>query len=123
MLTIDEYIAKMKRADKMDEFDYLKQSENMAAVIKYVMTYFNEYLTLETCDAEAIKLKHKRDKLEQEIESKYPKSKDFILNFHLQNRIGIHKEVKNGLKACHISLFSIRKTIFHLQSARLLFRL
>jgi hypothetical protein len=32
----------------------------MAAVIKYVMNYFNEYLTLETCDAEAIKMKHKR---------------------------------------------------------------
>ncbi len=98
MLTIDEYIAKMKRADKMDEFDYLKQSENMAAVIKYVMTYFNEYLTLETCDAEMIKLKHKMDKLEGEIESKYPRSKEFILNFYLQYRIGIHKEVKKWLE-------------------------
>lgn len=98
MLTIDEYIAKMKKADKMDEFDYLKQSENMAAVIKYVMTYFNEYMTLETCDAEAIKMKHKRDKLEQEIESKYPKSKEFILDFYLRQRIGIHKEVKKWLE-------------------------
>jgi len=98
MLTIDEYIAKMKKADKMDEFDYLKQSENMAAVIKYVMTYFNEYLTLETCDAEAIKMKHKRDKLEQEIENKYPKSKEFILDFYMQQRIGIHKEVKKWLE-------------------------
>ena len=98
MLTIDEYIAKMKKADKIDELDYLKQSENMTAVIKYVMTYFNEYLTLETCDAEAIKMKHKRDKLEQEIESKYPKSKEFILDFYLQQRIGIHKEVKKWLE-------------------------
>ncbi len=101
MLTIDEYIAKMKKADKMDEFDYLKQSDNMAAVIKYVMAYFNEYLTLQTCDAEAIKMKHKRDKLEQEIESKYPKSKEFILDFYLQQRIGIHKEVKKWLEDLH----------------------
>ena len=98
MMTIDEYIAKMKRAGKMDEFDYLKQSENMAAVIKYVMTYFNEYLTLETCDAEAIKMKHKMDKLDEEIESKYPKSKNFIINFYMQHRIGIHKEVKKWLE-------------------------
>ncbi len=28
MLTIDEYIAKMKKADKLNEFDYLKLSEN-----------------------------------------------------------------------------------------------
>jgi hypothetical protein len=82
----------------MDEFDYLRQSENMSAVIKYVMTYFNEYLTLDTCDAENIKIKHKRDKLAEEIESKYPKSKDFILNYYLQNGIGIHREVKRWLE-------------------------
>ena len=98
MQTIDEYIAKMKRADKMDEFDYLKKSENMSAVINYVMAYFNDYLTLDTCDAENIKMKHKRDKLEIEIENRYPKSKEFILNYYLQNGIGIHKEVKKWLE-------------------------
>jgi hypothetical protein len=77
MLTVDEYIAKMKKADKLDEFDYLKISENMSAVMKYVMAYFNEYLTMETCDAEEIKFKHAVDKLQEEIEQKYPKSKEF----------------------------------------------
>lgn len=98
MLTIDEYIAKMKRSDKLDEFDYTKQSENMGAVMKYVMSYFNEYLTMETCDAETIKLKHATDKLEEEIEKRYPKSKDFILNFYLQYKIRIHKEIDKWLE-------------------------
>lgn len=35
----------------MDEFDYLKQSENMAALIKCVMTDLNEYLALEILSA------------------------------------------------------------------------
>ena len=30
-------VAKMKRADKIDEFDYSKKPENMSAVMKYVM--------------------------------------------------------------------------------------
>lgn len=94
MLTIDEYIAKMKKADKLDEFDYLKISENMSAVMKYVMSYFNEYLTMETCDAEEIKFKHAADKLQEEIAEKYPKSKEFILNFYLQHRIRIDKELE-----------------------------
>lgn len=94
MMTIDEYIAKMKKADKLDEFDYLKQSENMAAVMKYVMAFFNEYLTMETCDAEIIKQKHTMDKLEEEIKNRYPKSKDFILNFYLQYKIKIDKEIE-----------------------------
>jgi hypothetical protein len=70
MLTIDEYIAKMKRADKIDEFDYSKKPENMSAVMKYVMAYFNEYLNIETCDTETIKFKHATDKLEEEAEKK-----------------------------------------------------
>lgn len=98
MLTIDEYIAKMKKADKMDEFDFLKQSENMAAVMKYVMSYFNEYLTMETCDAEIIKQKHSMDKLGEEIQNRYPESKDFILNFYIQYKIRIHKEIEKGIE-------------------------
>ncbi|WP_407309906.1 hypothetical protein [Desulfosporosinus sp. SB140] len=94
MLTIDEYIAKLKKADKLDEFDFLKKSENMAAVMKYVMSYFNEYLTKETCDDEIIKQKHTMDKLGKEIQNRYPKSKDFILNFYLQYKIKIHKEIE-----------------------------
>lgn len=97
MLTIEEYIGKMKRANKIDEFDYSKQSENMTAVMKYVMSYFNEYLTMEICDAEGIKLKQTVDKLEKEISNKYPESKDFILDFYLKHKFRIYRAVDNWL--------------------------
>jgi len=112
MLTIDEYIAKMKKSDKLDEFDYLKQSENMTAVIKYVMSYFNEYLSMESCDAEVIKLKHAADKLEEETATKYPKSKDFILDFYLQHKIRINKEVGKWLDHIPYFKFFIRSRTF-----------
>ncbi|KUO76682.1 MAG: hypothetical protein APF77_01510 [Clostridia bacterium BRH_c25] len=98
MLTIDEYIAKMKRADKIDEFDYSKKPENMSAVMKYVMTYFNEYLNIETCDTEMIKFKHATDKLEEEAEKRYPKSKEFIINFYILNKIRISKELEKWVE-------------------------
>lgn len=97
MLTIDEYIVKMKKADKLDEFDFLKLSENISTVMKYVMSYFNEYLTMETCDAEEIKFKHAADKLQEEISAKYPKSKEFILNFYLYHRIRIYNELEKWI--------------------------
>ena len=97
MLTIEEYIAKMKKTDRFDEFDYSKQSENMSAVMKYVMSYFNEYLSMETCDAEAIKFRRIADKLEEETSAKYPQSKEFILNFYMQHKIRIHKELDKWL--------------------------
>lgn len=98
ILTIDEYIAKMKRADKIDELDYSKQPENMSAIMKHVMAYFTEYLNMENCDTEMIKFKHATDKLEDEVEKKYPKSKEFILNFYRQNRLRISKELEKWVE-------------------------
>ena len=98
VLTIEEYIAKMKRADKLDEFDYIKISENMSSVMKYVMSYFNEYLTMETCDVEEIKHRHAADKLEQEVSERFPNSKSFIVESYLSNKIRIDKLVDNWMK-------------------------
>lgn len=88
----------MKRADKIDEFDYDQKPENVSAVMKYVMAYFNEYLNIETCDTEMIKFKHATDKLEEEAEKKYPKSKEFIINFYIQNKIRISKELEKWVE-------------------------
>ncbi|QSX09525.1 hypothetical protein J0B03_05535 [Alkalibacter rhizosphaerae] len=98
VLTIDEYIAKMKRTENMNEFDILMQAENLAKVIKSVTTYFNEYLTMETCDAEEIKLKHKMDKMAEKFKVHYPKSQDFLMTFYQQYRISIQKEVEKWLE-------------------------
>lgn len=47
MLAIEEYIAKRKKKDNLNEFDFKLHSENMSTVIQYVMDYFNNYLNLE----------------------------------------------------------------------------
>lgn len=98
VLTIEEYITKMKRADKLDEFDYIKIPENMSSVMKYVMSYFNEYLTMESCDAEKIKLQRATDKLEEEAATRFPRSKEFVVEFYLSTRLRIDKLVDNWLK-------------------------
>lgn len=97
MLTIEEYIGKLKRTNKINEFDYTKQSENMSAIMKYVMSYFNEYLTLETCDAQEIKQKQIVDKIVKETEDKYLKSVEFIVDFYLKHKFRINRAVDNWL--------------------------
>lgn len=56
MLTIEQYISQMKKKDKLDEFNFQNHAENMTAVIKYVMDYFNNYLNPEAYDYENIKV-------------------------------------------------------------------
>ncbi|MBU5439811.1 hypothetical protein KQI42_17480 [Tissierella sp. MSJ-40] len=82
MITIEEYILKMKKRDKLDEFNFTNHTDNMAKVIKYVMDYFNDYLDPETYNYEQIKIDQKALKIEQDIEKEYPNSKDFIVDYY-----------------------------------------
>ena len=63
METLEEYLAKRKHKDHMDEFDLSRHSENISSAIQYVMDYFNTYLDIETISQEQIKLERATDKL------------------------------------------------------------
>jgi hypothetical protein len=98
MLTVEQYISQMKKKDKLDEFNFKNHAENMAAVISYVMEYFNNYLNPETYDYENIKIEQTALKIEQEIESDYPKSKAFIIEYYKKYKSRIDKLLNNWLK-------------------------
>ncbi|WP_408006891.1 hypothetical protein ACJROX_19650 [Pseudalkalibacillus sp. A8] len=46
MLTIEEYVAKRKKEDKIDELNVDEQNENMRLCVNYVFEYFNHYLNI-----------------------------------------------------------------------------
>lgn len=82
MLTVEQYISQMKKKEKIDEFDFKNHAENMAAVMKCVVEYFNTYLNPEEYDYEAIKLEQSAAKVEKEIADTLPRSKDFIIDYY-----------------------------------------
>jgi len=105
MLTIEQYITQMKRKDKLDEFNFQNHAENMTMVIKYVMDYFNNYLNPETYDYEKIKVEQTLLKIDQEIGTTYPKSKDFILRYYKEYKSRIDRTLKSyitDLKYYHL---------------------
>lgn len=98
MFTVEQYISQMKKKDKLDEFNFRNHAENMAAIIKYVMEYFNSYLDPEAYDYEKIKTVQAALKIEQEIQADFPKSKDFITEYYKKNKSRIDKGLKSWLK-------------------------
>ncbi|WP_346427626.1 hypothetical protein [Gracilibacillus sp. YIM 98692] len=46
MLTIEEYVARRKKEDKIDEFNVEERNENMRLCVNYVFEYFNNYLNI-----------------------------------------------------------------------------
>ncbi|MGE5474794.1 MAG: hypothetical protein ACM3UU_11295 [Ignavibacteriales bacterium] len=106
MLTVEEYISQMKKKDKVDEFNFQNHAENMTAIIKYVMDYFNNYLNPEAYDYENIKAEQTALKIEQEIASSLPKSKDFIIEYYKKYKSRVEKNLKSWLKGTeYVELF------------------
>ncbi len=98
MLTVEQYISQMKKKEKLDEFDFKNHAENMAAVMKCVVEYFNTYLNPEEYDYEAIKLEQSAAKVEKEIADTLPLSKDFIIEYYKKYKSRIDRMLKSHLK-------------------------
>jgi hypothetical protein len=47
MLSLEEYISKRKREDKINEYDIDSRMENMRICVNYVFEYFNQYLNID----------------------------------------------------------------------------
>lgn len=99
MLTVEQYITQMKKKDSLDEFNFKNHAENMAAVMKYVVDYFNTYLNPEEYDYEVVKLEQTAAKIEREIADVYPQSKDFIIEYYKKYKARIDRTLRSHLKS------------------------
>lgn len=46
MLKLEEYIAKRKKEDVLNEFDKDKKDNNLKICVNYIFEYFNNYLNI-----------------------------------------------------------------------------
>lgn len=97
MLTVEQYIIKMKKKDHLDEFNFKNHAENMSTVLKYVMDYFNHYLNPEEYDYENIKTEQSALKIIQEIEGFFPESKDFVIEYYKKTKSRIDRLLKSWM--------------------------
>ncbi|TXK80663.1 hypothetical protein [Paenibacillus sp. N3.4] len=97
MLTVEQYIIKMKKKDNLDEFNFKNHAENMSAVLKYVMDYFNHYLNPEEYDYENIKTEQSALKISQEIEGFFPESKDFVIEYYKKTKGRVDRLLKSWM--------------------------
>lgn len=99
LLTIEKYIEKRKKEEKINEFDFKHHSQNMSSIISFVSEYFNDYLDIEKYSYEEIKLEQALVKIEKELSNHFPLSKQFILEFYRTYSSRIDRIVKNWLKS------------------------
>jgi len=57
MMSLEEYIVKRKKQDKVNEFDITKKTKNMARCVRYVLDYFEQDIDPKKNDLELAKRK------------------------------------------------------------------
>lgn len=98
MLTIEQYISKMKKRDNVDEFNFKSHAANMAAIIGYVTEYFNVYLDPVEYDHEQVKYEQALEKVKKEIENSFPNSLEFLLQFYREHKTRLDRALRNWFK-------------------------
>lgn len=96
MLKIEDYITKRKKVDKLNEFDFEKNSDNMQAIIQYVMDYFNNYLNIDEYSQEQMKTQQIVEKFKKGIELRYPGCEDMVVDYYWKHKKRIDKFVENA---------------------------
>lgn len=62
MLSIEEYISRRKKEDKLNEIDLYTRTQNMKLCLDYIFEYFNNYLNITEAEEKTILHNEKLDK-------------------------------------------------------------
>lgn len=67
MLTIEEYIIRRKKEDKINEFDIDARTQNMKLCVDYVFEYFNNYLNITEAEEKTVLHNEKLEKYRKQL--------------------------------------------------------
>jgi len=65
VLRLEEYIARRKKEDRLNEYDIDARAENMRICVNYVFEYFNNYLNISKAEEKTVLHNEKIDKYRQ----------------------------------------------------------
>ncbi|MBT2663054.1 hypothetical protein J7E35_18645 [Bacillus sp. ISL-45] len=98
MLTIEEYVARRKREDKIDEFNIDERNENMRLCVNYIFEYFNNYLNITEAEEKTALKDEKLTKYQQQLKEYDPEIIDWLTGIYSEYGKQIHKNIGNILK-------------------------
>jgi len=98
MLTVEEYIARRKKEDNLNEFNLADRMKNMQTCINYVFEYFNNYLDESKINAETILNNERIEKFRNSISKHDPEIQEWLIHIFSEYDKKINLAIKNFLK-------------------------
>lgn len=97
MLTIEEYIAKRKKEDKLNEFDIDKRIDNIKLCVDYIFEYFNNYLDISEAEKQTILNNERLDTLRKQLREYDKDIQDWLVNIYNEYGKYMHRIIGNIL--------------------------
>jgi len=98
MLSIEEYIARRKKEDKLNEFDIDARTQNMKICVDYVFEYFNNYLNITEAEEKTVLHTEKLEKYRKQLREYEPEVREWVVGIYSEYGKQIHKYVGNIIK-------------------------
>ncbi len=93
MLSIEDYISRRKKEDKLNEFDIDARTQNMKICVDYVFEYFTNYLNITEAEEKTILHSEKLEKYRKQLKEYEPEVREWLVNVYNDYGKQIHKQV------------------------------
>ncbi|WP_296561988.1 hypothetical protein [uncultured Acetobacterium sp.] len=98
MLTIEEYIARRKKEDKLNEFDLDARTQNMKICVDYVFEFFNNYLDITEAEEKTALQSEKLEKYRKQIREYEPEVREWAVGLYNEHGKQINRHIGNIVK-------------------------
>lgn len=82
MLSLEEYISKRKKEDRINEFDIESKAQNMQTCMNYIFEYFNQYLDDAKMDEKTVLNKEKLEKYKHSLRHYDPEIQEWLVGIY-----------------------------------------
>ncbi|MGX9933489.1 hypothetical protein ACW0KB_20025 [Virgibacillus salarius] len=98
MLNLEEYVARRKKEDKLNEFDVNNRMGNLRICVNYIFEYFNQYLEIDEMDQKTFINNERLEKFRNQLKQYDQDVQDWLVNIYDDYEKHIHRSIISVLK-------------------------
>ncbi len=97
MLRFEEYVARRKKEDRLNEFDVDARIENLRICVNYAFEYFNNYLDITAAKNRTVSQNEKVEKYRKQLLEYDPEVRDWLVGINAEYCIYLNRAIGNIL--------------------------
>ena len=97
MQRLEEYIARRKKEDRLDEFNVDARNENMRICVNYIFEYFTNYLNITEAEEKTALKDEKLDKFRQQLREYDPEVREWLVSAYSEHGKQLQRHIGSAL--------------------------